>query len=335
MKKILVTGGAGYIGSLSCLLLLEKGYEVVILDNFSTGFRKPLEELEVKFGPAKIRFFRLDLKQPLNSIFEKERGIDAVIHFAARCLVDESMRLPQKYFSDNVCASINLISTMLDSGVKKMVFSSTCAVYGEAKYIPVDEKHPTDPTSPYGASKKMVEEIIEWHAKLSGLRYVILRYFNVCGASKDGRMGDSKKPSVLLVQNAVRAALGIEEFKLTCARVETPDKTPIRDYIDVVDLAEAHILALEYLLNNGKSEIINLGTGRGNSVLEIIEKVSKITGVKFDIKKVRPRQGEYAKMIADNKKARKVLGWEPRRSLEDSIRSLVKWYKKHPNGWDY
>ncbi len=180
----------------------------------------------------------------------------------------------------------------------------------------------------------MVEELIRFYGQLRGFNYIILRYFNVCSATDDGIIGDSKKPSTLLVQNAVRGALGIEKFQLTCPEVETPDKTPIRDYIDVVDLNEAHLKAVEYLANNGKSGIINLGTGTGNSVLEIINKVQEITGVKFSIEKTTPRAGDDAKKIASIEKAKKVLGWQPKRTIKESIESLVKWYKIHPQGWN-
>jgi UDP-glucose 4-epimerase len=217
--------------------------------------------------------------------------------------------------------------------VTNIVFSSTCAVYGNADYVPVDEKHATHPENPYGESKRMVEKIIEWYGKIKKINYLILRYFNVCGASDDGRIGDSKKPSLLLVQNAVRGALGIEPFYLTCPKVETPDGTPIRDYINVVDLNEAHLLGLEYLSRKGKSEILNLGTGTGNSVLEIVRKVQEISGKKFYIGKTKQREGDYAKTYASIKKAKKVLNWQPRRTIEDSVKSLIKWYKAHPSGW--
>ncbi len=334
MKKILVTGGGGYIGSVATYLLLQSGFEVVVIDNFATGHREPLEFLQNKFGKKKLRFYEADIKKSLDSILKKEKGIDACIHYAASCSVDESMKNPEKYFSNNVCGSLNLLSTLTRFGVSNLVFSSTCAVYGDAEYVPVDEKHPKNPANPYGASKKMVEEIVEWMGKTKNLNYMILRYFNVCGASDDGEIGDSKKPSALLVQNAVRGALGIEPFYLTCPTVSTPDKTPIRDYINVVDLNEAHISSLKYLLNGGKSEILNLGTGTGSSVLEVLKAVKKATGVEFDIKRTTPRLGEYAKMIADIKKVKKVLGWKPKRTLETSIRTLVLWYKKHPHGWE-
>jgi len=332
-NKILITGVGGYIGSISAYLFLQEGYEVVGLDNFSTGHREPLDLLQKKFGEAKFRYYEADLRNDLSQIFKKEKGITTVVHYAASCLVDESMKNPGKYFSNNFCGSLNLLSTMMDFNIEKIVFSSTCAVYGEAQYVPVDENHPTAPKNPYGEAKLMTEKAIQWFGKQKNLKYVILRYFNVCGASDDGVIGDSKNPSVLLVQNAVKGALGIEPFYLTCPKVNTKDKTPIRDYINVVDLNLAHLKAVEYLSKNNKSEIINLGTGSGNSVLEIVEKVQEITGKKFDMEKTEPRQGEYATMIASIGKAKKVLGWEPKRSIQDTIESLVKWYRAHPQGW--
>ena len=213
---------------------------------------------------------------------------------------------------------------MIQYSVRKLVFSSTCAVYAPAKYLPFDDKHPLGPESPYGETKLLVEKMIYWYGKLKGLNYVVLRYFNVCGASDDGLIRDSKNPSVLLVQNAVRGALGIGLFHLTASKVDTLDGTPICDYINVVDLNEAHLLALFYFKKGGQNEIINLGTGSGNSVLEVIEVVQKITGKKFKIEKSKSRKGEAAKMIADIKKVEKVLGWKPKRSVKDSVDSLVK-----------
>ena len=333
MSKILITGAGGYIGSVATDLFLSKGYEVVGIDNFQTGYKEPLELLKNKY-PDKFHYYETDLKNDLSPIFEREKNIEAVVHYAASCLVDESMNDPGKYFLNNVAVTSNLLSTMDKYNIKNIIFSSTCAIYGEAKYFPIDEKHPLKPTTPYGASKKMAEEVISWHGKLKGFNYMILRYFNVCGASEDGSIGDSKKPSSLLVQNAVRGALGIEKFFLTCPEVDTPDKTPIRDYIDVVDLNEAHLKALEYLLSTKKSEIINLGTGTGSSVLEVINQVKKLTGVEIPILKANIRQGDDAKKVADIKKAEKILGWKPNKTIEDSVRSLIVWYKSHPNGWE-
>lgn len=332
-KKILITGAGGYIGSIATYLLLQKGYNVVTIDNYSRGYKKPLEILQEKFGKDKLHLYEIDLKDDLFPIFKKER-IDAVIHYAAYCIVDESMKDPYKYFNSNVIAATNLLETMTQYNVKNIIFSSTCAVYGNAKYIPVDEKHPTNPENPYGESKRIVEKIIEWYGKLKQINYVILRYFNVCGASDDGFMGDSKKPSSLLVQNAVRGVMGIAPFYLTCPEVDTLDKTPIRDYVNVMDLNEAHLKALKYLFAGKKSEILNLGTGRGNSVLEVVHTVEKITGKKIQMKKTKLRSGEYAKTIASISKAKKILGWQPRRKIEDSIASLLIWYKNHLTGWD-
>jgi UDP-glucose 4-epimerase len=333
MKKILITGAGGYIGSVATYLLLQKGYEVIALDNFVTGYRQPLDFFKEKYGEKKFRYYEADITKDIDFIFEKEKNISTVFHYAASCLVDESMKNPEKYFFNNVCGSLNLLKTLIKYSIPNIIFSSTCAVYGEAHYVPIDEKHPMSPKNPYGESKRIIEDMMKWFGQLKGLRYVILRYFNVCGASDDGLIGDSKHPSTLLVQNAVRGALNIEPFHLTCPEVDTPDKTPIRDYVNVVDLNEAHVKAIDYLLNGGKSEIINLGTGGGNSVLEIIKAVQKVTGKSFSINKTIPRQGEYAKMIASIEKAKKILKWSPKRSITDSVTSLMNWYNKHPHGW--
>jgi len=330
--KIMVTGAGGYIGSVAAYLFLKQGYSVVAVDNYTTGYHGPLETLKAKY-PSLLTIYEEDLKN-IQNVFEKESGIQAVVHYAASCLVDESMKNPYKYFDNNVGGTNALLNAMVQSNVKRIVFSSTCALYGEAQYMPIDEKHPLNPSQPYGVSKLMVEQEIQWYARLKGLRYVILRYFNVCGAADDGLVGDSKKPSSLLMQNAVRGALGIEPFALTCPEVNTPDKTPIRDYVNVVDLNEAHLNALEYILADKPNEIINLGTGTGNSVLEIVTKVKEITGVEFPLGKAAPREGDDAKKIADITKAKKILGWEPRRTIGDSVKSLITWYKAHPQGWD-
>ena len=333
MAKILVTGAGGYIGSVAADLFLRQGHEVVAIDNFTTGYRQPLELLQKKYAD-KFRYYEADLKDDLSDIFNKEKNIDAVVHYAASCVVDESVRNPGKYFYNNVAVTADLLSAMEKAGVKNMIFSSTCAIYGEAEYYPIDEKHPLNPTTPYGASKKMAEEIVQWFGKLKGFNYVILRYFNVCGATEDGSLGDSKRPSTLLVQNAVRGALGIEKFYVTCPEVDTPDKTPIRDYINVVDLNEAHLKALEYLIKGGRSDVINLGTGSGDSVLEIVEQVKKITGKEISLEKGNTRMGDDPKKIADIKKAKEILGWEPKRTIADSVKSLVTWYTNNPHGWD-
>lgn len=333
--KIIITGAGGYIGSVATHLLLNKNHEVIAIDNISTGYKEPLEMLQKKYGDKKIRFYEADLASDISNILKKESDIDAVLHYAASCSVNESMQNPGKYFSNNTCATHNFLNQIVEHGIQNIVFSSTCAVYGEAEYVPIDENHPTKPANPYGESKLMSEKIIQWYGKLKGLNYVILRYFNVCGATDDGLIGDSKKPSVHLMQNAVRGALGIEPFSLTCGKFDTEDGTPVRDYVNVVDLNLAHLLALEYLLKGGLSEIINLGTGTGNSVMEIVKQVEKITGKNIDVESGAERSGEYATMIASTKKAKEILGWEPKHSLEDSVKTLVSWYKSRSDGWNY
>ncbi len=329
-KKILITGGAGYIGSHAVKLFLEKGYEVVVFDNLSRGFREPIDILK-KIG--KLNFIKGDLrnKADIEKVFRMHK-IDCVLHFAALCLVNESMENPGLYFENNVCGSLNLLEAMKKFKIGKIIFSSTCATYGETKYLPVDEKHPQDPVNPYGESKLLVEKMLPWY-EVFGMKYIILRYFNICGADNAGMIGDSKKPSQLLMQNAVRGAMGIEPFAFTCAKVETPDGTPIRDYIDVEDLVEAHFVAYEFLNKNKKSEIFNLGNGKGYSVKEIVNEVEKNFNVKLKKKKASIRKGEYAKIFANPEKAQKMLKWKPKKSISESVESLKKWYTSHPNGY--
>lgn len=333
--KILITGAGGYIGSICLYSLLKKGYQVVAIDNFSTGYKQPLELLQKEFGSRRLKIYQVNLLDTIDPIFRKEE-IDTVIHYAASCNVDESVQNPDKYYDNNVLSTLNLINTMMKYDVKKIINSSTCAIYGNAQYLPVDEDHAISPGNPYGASKRMAEKLIEYNGKLKKISYLIFRYFNVTGASEDGVFGDSKKPSSLLVQNAVRSALKIQPFYMTCSRVDTPDQTPIRDFINVVDLAEAHIRGIEYLDNGGTSEAVNLGTGTGNSVLEVIKAVKAITSAKYKITYAsKPRLGEYVQMIASVNKAKKILEWIPTRKIDDSVTSLLAWYKVHPTGWDY
>lgn len=334
-RKILVTGAGGYIGSIALYSLLKKGYQVIAIDDFSTGHRQPLETLQKEFGSQVLKIYQLNLMDNLDEIFRKE-NIDTVVHYAASCNVDESVKNPDKYYENNVITTLNLINTMTKHDVKKIINSSTCAIYGNARYLPVDEKHTINPGNPYGTSKRVAEKLIEYHGRLKNIKYLIFRYFNVTGASDDGLLGDSKKPSSLLVQNAVRSALNIEPFYVTCSKVETPDQTPIRDFINVVDLAEAHIKGIEYLNRGGESEVINLGTGTGNSVLEIIKTVQSLTNAKYKVNYAKkPRLGEYVRMISSVNKAKKILEWMPKRKINDSIISLLTWYQVHPNGWEY
>ena len=330
--NILVTGGGGYIGSHAIKRLLKEGHTVIALDNFSRGWREPLEILK-KYGNLKVEERDLRLEEDVSSVFKKHE-INLVMHFAALCAVDESMKKPEDYFKNNTLGTLNLLEAMASSGVRNMVFSSTCAVYGTAAYLPVDEKHPLLPDSPYGESKLMAEKITEWFGRIYDMRYVILRYFNVCGADQEGEIGDSKKPSELLVQNAVLGALGLRDFELTCGQVGTPDGTPVRDYIDVEDLIEAHMRALAYLENGGASEIFNLGNGKGWSVKEVADAVKAELGRDFPVKKGIQRSGESAEVYADVRKAKNLLAWYPRKNLGDSIKALAGWYKNKPNGYE-
>ncbi|MDO8452435.1 MAG: UDP-glucose 4-epimerase GalE [bacterium] len=332
-RRLLVTGAGGYIGSITSHLLLENGFDIVALDNFTTGYKKPLELLQEKFAKSRVSIYEKSTTEDLSKVFENEKDIIGCLHFAASLSVNDSMANPLEYFKNNFEGTRNLLENLLKFNVKNIVFSSTCATFGNADYLPLDEVHPQNPVSVYGESKVMVEKMIKWLGELKGLKYVILRYFNVCGALEDGSLGDAKKPSPHLMQNAVRGALGIEPFKLTYGEVDTPDKSPIRDYVDVRDLASAHLRAIHYLFEGKDSNDFNLGTGEGNSVLEIIKVVEKVTGKEIELTKGETRKGDTAKVFASTKKAKEVLGWEATKSLEDSVRSLVTWYNLHPDGW--
>jgi UDP-glucose 4-epimerase len=326
-KKVLVTGGAGYIGSHAALHYLKEGYRVVVLDNLSRGFLKTIDELG---NNGDLKFFKIDLVdgEALRKLFLEEKDFDCVLHFAALCSVDESVRDPEIYYLNNVVGSANLLKEVRKNGIKKVVFSSTCAVYGESQYLPINEEHPTNPTNPYGETKLVVEKLISEYSRSYGIKSVILRYFNVCGASEEGVIGDAKNPSPHLMQNAVLGALGIKPFKLTYSEVDTPDGSPIRDYLDILDLIRAHYLAQRYLEEMEGTYTFNVGTGRGNSVLEIVRKVEEVTNTRLPREVGDKREGEYTAVYADYKKAKEDLGWEPERTLEESVRTLVTWYKK-------
>jgi len=336
MKKILVTGGAGYIGSHAIFLLAKSGYEVVLYDNFSKGYKECAEFLRNTF-PETVSIEEGDIssKENLNRVFEKH-DIESVMHFAAFCNVNEASEKPGLYYRNNVMGTLNLVETMLEQNIRKIIFSSTSAVYSDDESpMAVDETHEVKPLNAYGASKYLTEVMLEDFRMNKGLEYIALRYFNVCGAEDTGLIGDSKKPSLLLMQNAVRGALGIEPFKFLCPEVPTPDGTPIRDYINVMDLADGHIMALEYLDRSHNSNIFNLGTGTGYSVKEIVSKVEEVTGKPIEKLKGETRKGDSIARFASIEKAERVLGWKPTHSLENSITSLVSWYTSHPHGWSY
>lgn len=333
MADILITGGAGYIGSHAVKRFLEEGHKVTVIDNLMRGFG---EAMDVLTGYGDLTFHQDDLRNAnaVRSVFTKTH-FDVVLHFGALCLVNESMSAPELYFDNNVCGTLNLLRSMKEFSVKNIIFSSTSAVYGESVYLPINEEHPKKPNNPYGESKLMAENIIKWMSQIYGFNYLIFRYFNVCGAAEDGSIGDSKKPSVLLLQNLVRGAMGIQEFELTCPKVDTPDGTPIRDYVDVNDLIDAHYLGFSYLEQGGSSSEINLGTGRGSSVEEMIREVEKVIDVTIPRKHGEARKGESARLFVTNAKAQQLLNWQPQRDIKKSIESLQKWYTARPNGYSY
>jgi len=322
--KILVTGGAGYIGSHCVLALLEKNADVVIFDNLSTGHMETVENLK-KYG--NVNFVKGDLQNvsDIDSVFDNFE-IDAVIHFAASSQVEESMHNPEKYYKNNVCGTINLLGAMLAHNVMKIVFSSTAATYGEPKYIPIDENHPQEPINPYGKSKLMLEKIMDDYSMAYGLRSVRLRYFNVAGADTFSRIGEWHEPETHLIPNILKSTFGTEKiFKMFGTDYDTKDGTCVRDYINVEDLAQAHLLALEYLNNGGKTNYFNIGTNDGNSVKEVFSACEKITGKDIPLEVCQRRAGDPASLVADNKKAKEILGWKPEKDLEYSIDKAYKW----------
>lgn len=324
---ILVTGGAGYIGSHCILELLKKNYEILIFDNLSMGHIETVETLQ-KLG--KVEFKKGDLQKidDLKNVFENNK-IDAVLHFAAFSLVGESVKDPRKYYMNNVYGTLNLLNTMLDYNVKKIVFSSTAATYGEPKYTPIDEKHPQEPINPYGQTKLMIEKIMDDYDMAYGLKSVRLRYFNACGADEDAKIGEWHDPETHLIPNILKSTFsGGKTFQMFGNDYDTKDGTCVRDYIDMKDLAKAHVLALEYLNNDGETNFFNLGTENGNSVKDVFKTCEAVTGKKINIEVMPRRCGDPAILIADNKKAKDVLGWKPEQNLKNSIANAYKWEKK-------
>ena len=330
---ILVLGGAGYIGSHTALELVKAGNEVVIADNLVTGYRKAIPEgakfyeLFVILSTATIDF--------LNKLFQQEK-IDAVIHFAAYSLVGESVTNPLKYYDNNLYGTKVLLEAMVKNNVGKIVFSSTAATYGEPENIPILETDRTCPTNPYGETKLAMEKMFKWTAEAHGLRYVSLRYFNACGADESSIIGEAHNPESHLIPLILQVPNGKREtISIYGTDYDTPDGTCIRDYIHVTDLAQAHILAVQYLNNGGKSDIFNLGNGVGYSVREVIETARKVTGHPIPATETSRRAGDPARLVASSEKAKSVLGWKPvHDSLEEIIASAWNWHKNHPNGYD-
>ena len=317
MKNILVMGGAGYIGSHTVKHLQEFGYNCIVADNLVYGHEEAV--LTPNFEKADL----LD-KPSLKAVFDKY-DIDAVVHFAAFTYVGESVEKPQKYYENNVIGTLNLLEAMLAHGVKKIVFSSTCATYGNPLYMPLDEKHPQAPINPYGQTKFMIEKIFEDYGRAYGLKYIALRYFNAAGASKDGKIGESHNPETHLIPLVLKAIKGERDcIKIFGNDYDTPDGTCQRDYVHVEDLASAHRLALEKL--DDFQGFLNLGTGIPTSVLEIIKSAEKVSGKKCPLVYEKRRAGDPAVLYAANAKAKEVLGWKPEyMNVEDIIRTAWNW----------
>jgi UDP-glucose 4-epimerase len=326
---ILVCGGAGYIGSHAVSELLDRNEDVIVVDNLQKGHKQAvLEGAKLYTGDLRDEAF-------LKNVFQ-ENEIEAVIHFAADSLVGESVELPLQYYENNVYGTMCLLKVMAEFDVKKIVFSSTAATYGEAENIPIVETDPTVPTNPYGETKLAVEKMLKWSQQAYGLNYVVLRYFNVAGAHMDGKLGEDHQPETHLIPIILQVALGSrEKIMMFGDDYHTADGTCIRDYIHVTDLANAHILAIEKLRKENKSATYNLGNGNGFSVKEVIETARKVTGHPIPAEVAPRRAGDPAILIASSEKAMAELGWKPKYAdLHTIIESAWNWFQKNPNGYD-
>lgn len=323
---ILVTGGAGYIGSVTVELLLERGERVVVLDNLARGHRAAV--------PGDVPFYCGDAGDgELVARIAREHDLEACIHFAALAYVGESVEQPARYYVNNAAQAMLLIQALLEAGVRQFVFSSTCAVYGEPEIVPIPEEHPRRPANPYGWSKYFVEQVLESCDRAHGLRFVALRYFNAAGATE--RCGEDHDPETHLIPNVLAAALGRLPYVPVFGNdYPTHDGTAVRDYIHVSDLADAHLRALAWLRQQGHSLFLNLGNGKGYSVLEVIQTAREVTGREIPMRWEARRPGDPSHLVADARRARRVLGWEPRYpELAAIIESAWRWRLAHPEGY--
>lgn len=326
---ILVLGGAGYIGSHTVRQLIDAGRDVVVADNLATGFAAAVH-------PA-ARFCRLDIRDrsALDTLFDSEK-IDGVIHFAAYSQVGESMTAPLKYYNNNLYGTMQLLESMVAHGVERIVFSSTAAVYGEPRSVPILESDPGVPTNCYGQTKLAMEQMMAWVGRAHGLKYAALRYFNACGAHPDGSLGEAHDPETHLIPIVLQVPLGRrEKVSVFGGDYPTRDGTCVRDYIHVMDLADAHILALDYLLAGGESDVFNLGNGLGFTVNEIISAAREVTGHPIPSEPAARRAGDPAQLVASSEKARAVLGWSPAyRDIHEIIATAWAWHRAHPRGYE-
>jgi UDP-glucose 4-epimerase len=326
--SILVLGGAGYIGSHTVYELIDSGEDVVIVDNLLTGFRQAIH--------PKARFYEGDIRERkfMDDVFKKE-DIEGVIHFAASSQVGESMVSPLQYYSNNLCATQSLLESMVAHGVDKIVFSSTAATYGEPKNIPILETDATVPTNPYGETKLSVEKMFKWTANAHKFRFVSLRYFNACGAHINGQIGEAHSPETHLIPLILQVANNQrEKLSIFGNDYDTKDGTCVRDYIHVSDLAQAHILAMNYLREGNESNIFNLGNGVGFSVKEVVEAARRVTKHPIPVKEEARRMGDPSTLVASSEKAKTILGWNPKYTELDTIISTAwTWHKTHPYGY--
>lgn len=326
--SILVLGGAGYIGSHTVYELIEKGKEVVVADNLETGFMQAVH--------PKAKFYQGDIRDKafLDDLFSKEK-IDGVIHFAANSQVGESMTNPLKYYDNNLHGTMVLLKSMVEHDVDKIVFSSTAATYGEPERIPILEHDKTEPTNTYGETKLSMEKMMKWTGKAHNLRYVALRYFNACGAHKSGKIGEAHNPETHLIPLILQVPLNQRKYISVFGNdYDTKDGTCVRDYIHVTDLAQAHILALEYLSNGNESNVFNLGNGVGFTVNEIIETARNVTGHSIPAKMESRRAGDPSQLIASSEKVKTVLGWKPEfTDINSIIETAWNWHRNHPDGY--
>jgi len=317
---VLVCGGAGYVGSHTCLRLAEAGFAPVVFDDLSNGHAE-----FVQWGPLEIG----DIRDParLDAVFARHRPV-AVVHFAGLIEVGESTKFPARFYDSNVVGALSLIAAAQRAGVEAMVFSSTCATYGDPQYVPMDEKHPQAPLNPYGRTKLMVEQALGDLDRYAGFRSVCLRYFNAAGADPQGRVGERHEPETHAIPLAIAAAMDAgKSFKIFGQDYQTPDGTAVRDYVHVLDLADAHVLALRYLLDGGASDVFNLGTGDGTSVRELVDAIGNVSGRNYQAALAGRREGDAPVLVADNAKAKAVLGWSPQYDLKQIIQSAWRWHE--------
>lgn len=326
--NVLITGGAGYIGSHTVAEILRFGKKVVVYDNLSKGHRSAV--------PSEVPLIQGDIRdrERLAGVF-RDYSIDAVIHFAASSLVGESMERPSEYYNNNVWGTLSLLDTMLACGVTKIVFSSTAAVYGEPEAWPITEDMPTEPTNVYGRTKLAIEQMLADFSKAYQLSYVSLRYFNAAGALTGGGIGEDHSPETHLIPLVLQTALGLREsIKVFGTDYPTPDGTCIRDYVHVSDLADAHVRALQHLMGGGLSRVYNLGSESGHSVRQIIDRAKAITGIDFPVREATRRAGDPAVLVASSGRIREELGWRPASSeLDTIIGSAWSWHRNHPQGY--